>query len=605
MRFAMQTIGRWGAILRGVATFCAVVMPGLTLAAEATLTAPGAPEDLQDRLRGSSAALSAEDRGLESVQELLAASLSDYRTLVQILYDEGYFSPVVHIRLDGREAAYIKPLNLPRSIARIEISVTTGPPFQFGRTGIAPLAPDTVLPDSYRTGQRATTGAIRNAAIAGIDGWRNVGHAKAKVGGQKITANNRADVLDADITLAPGPRLAFGKMTVAGQSRVRADAMARIAGFPTGEVYSPQQVQKVGTRLRRTGAFSSVSLKEGEQANPDGTLDFVTTVEDQPLRRISFGVELSSSNGLDLSTKWTHRNLWGAAERFQFEAAIRNLGGVEDVDGRLGLRLDLPAKLGPDDNMFYLAELERRNRTHYNVTRGLVGVGVRRVFSDALYGEISLDGGISIADDAFGSNRKFHLINLPVRVEWDRRNDKVNATNGFYLDTRMIPFAGLSGTDSGGRLFVDARGYQSLTNSDSIILAGRIQVGSVVGASLPDVTPEFLFFSGGTGTVRGQPYESLGIPIGTGVAGGKSLLALSGEVRGRITEKISLVGFFDFGAVDANSFVDKNSTYHSGAGLGLRYDLGGFGPIRLDLAVPVDGTTGEGLQFYIGIGQAF
>ena len=605
MRLAMQTIDRWGAILRGIATFCAVVMPGLILAAEATLTAPGAPENLQDRLRGSSAALSAEDRGLESVQELLAASLSDYRTLVQILYDEGYFSPVVHIRLDGREAAYIKPLNLPRSIARIEISVTAGPPFQFGRAGIAPLAPDTVLPDSYRTGQRATTGAIRNAAIAGIDGWRKAGHAKAKVGDQKITANNRTAVLDADITLAPGPRLAFGKMTVTGQSRVRADAMARIAGFPTGEVYSPQQVQKVGTRLRRTGAFSSVSLKEGEQANPDGTLDFETTVEDQPLRRISFGVELSSSNGLDLSTKWTHRNLWGAAERFQFEAAIRNLGGVEDVDGRLGLRLDLPAKLGPDDNIFYLAELERRNRTHYKLTRGLVGVGVRRVFSDALYGEISLDGGVSIADDAFGSNRKFHLINLPMRVEWDRRNDKVNATNGFYLDTRVIPFAGLSGTDSGGRLVVDARGYQSLTNSDSIILAGRIQVGSVVGASLPDVTPEFLFFSGGTGTVRGQPYESLGIPIGAGVAGGKALLALSGEVRGRITEKISLVGFFDFGAVDTSSFVDKNSIYHSGAGLGLRYDLGGFGPIRLDLAVPVDGTTGEGLQFYIGIGQAF
>ncbi|MFT7596116.1 MAG: translocation and assembly module TamA [Paracoccaceae bacterium] len=605
MRLAIQTIGRCGAILRGVATLCAVVMPGFALAVETSLTAPGAPEDLQDRLRGSSAALSAEERGLESVQEMLAASLSDYRTLVQILYDEGYFSPVVHIRLDGREAAYIKPLNLPRSVAKIEIQVTTGPAFQFGRAGIAPLAAGTVLPETYQSGQRATTGAIRNAAIAGIDGWRAVGHAKVKVGGQKITANSRAAVLDADITLAPGPKLAFGKLTVTGQSRVRTDAMARIAGFPTGEVYSPEQVQKVGTRLRRTGAFSSVSIKEGALANPNGTLDFEATVEDQPLRRISFGVELSSSNGLDLSAKWTHRNLWGAAERFQFEAAIRNLGGVEDVDGRLGLRLDLPAKLGPDDNMFYLADLERRNRTHYDVTRGVLGVGVRRVFSDSLYGEISLGGGVSIADDAFGNNRRFNLIALPVRVEWDRRNDKVNATDGFYLDTRVMPFAGLSGTDSGGRLLVDARGYQALTKSGSIILAGRVQIGSVVGASLADVTPEYLFFSGGAGSVRGQPYESLGIPVGVGVAGGRSMLALSGEMRGRITEKISLVGFFDFGAVDASSFVDKNSIYHSGAGLGLRYDLGGFGPLRLDLAVPVEGTTGEGLQFYVGIGQAF
>ena len=41
-----------------------------------------------------------------------------------------------------------------------------------------------------------------------------------------------------------------------------------------------------------------------------------------------------------------------------------------------------------------------------------------------------------------------------------------------------------------------------------------------------------------------------------------------------------------------------------GAGLGLRYDTG-FGPIRFDVATPVAGDTGDGVQIYIGIGQAF
>jgi translocation and assembly module TamA len=36
----------------------------------------------------------------------------------------------------------------------------------------------------------------------------------------------------------------------------------------------------------------------------------------------------------------------------------------------------------------------------------------------------------------------------------------------------------------------------------------------------------------------------------------------------------------------------------------VRYDTG-FGPVRLDLAVPVGGKTGRGLQVYVGIGQAF
>jgi len=204
-----------------------------------------------------------------------------------------------------------------------------------------------------------------------------------------------------------------------------------------------------------------------------------------------------------------------------------------------------------------------------------------------------------------GTGRRFELITLPVEVEWDKRDDKVNASRGFFLDTTLTPFTGFSNTESGAQFFVDGRGYLSLTHSSSIVLAGRLQVGSVLGASQTGVSPEYLFFSGGAGTVRGQPYESLGIPVGTGTAGGRSLLVASAEIRGRVTEKISLVGFFDFGAVDADTFVDKGSSYHSGAGLGVRYDLGGFGPLRLDLALPVGGSTGSGLQFYLGIGQAF
>lgn len=601
----MRSKGRWNTVIRGIATACFAVWPALVSAFEITLTAPGAPTDLTERLRGASSTIAAQVRGVQSPQEVLAASLADYTTLVQVLYDAGYFSPVVNIRIDGREAAYINPLDTPNSIARIAISVKTGKPFRFGRADIGPLAPGTDLPDTFGAGKPATTGAIRDAAVAGIAGWRKVGNAKASVGGQRIVANHRDAVLDADIRLLPGPKLRFGTMAVAGQSRVRPEAIARIAGFPTGETYSPERVQKVATRLRRTGTFASVSMQEAEQPNTDGSLDFVTTIEDRPLRRLSFGVELSSNDGLDLLAKWTHRNLWGAAERLRFEAAIRNIGGTEQIDGRLLLRLDRPATLGPDDNTFYVADLERRNQQHYTATRGMVGIGVRRVFADDLYGEMSLNGGLTIADDAFGTGRRFQLITLPLKVEWDRRNDKISATSGFFLETTLTPFTGFSNTESGAQIVADGRGYLSLTSTGAVVLAGRVQMGSVIGASQIGTSPEFLFFSGGAGSVRGQPFESLGIPVGTGIAGGRSMLAVSAEIRGRVTEKISLVGFMDFASIGSDSFVSGTSASHSGAGIGVRYDLGNFGPLRLDLALPVGGTTGQGLQFYLGIGQAF
>lgn len=584
---------------------CCALGSGAARAVETALSAPGTPEAMKQRLTDASAVMSAQARGLGTVQELLAASLSDYRTLVQVLYDQGYFGPVVHIYLDGHEAAYIKPLNPPARVARIEIAVAAGRPFRFGRAAITPLAEGTDLPGAFAPGQPASTRVLQNAAIAGVRGWRAAGHAKAAVGDQRIVAHHPEAVLDADIRLLPGPLLRFGSLTLSGPTAVRPEAIRRIAGFPAGDIYDPDKVQRVSTRLRRTGAFAAVAIREADRPNPDGSLDFHAEFQDLPPRRLSFGAELSSNTGLDLTLSWTHRNLFGGAERLRLEAEVRNIGGTEAIDGRFSVRLDRPDRFGPDDSLFYLAGFERQNRTHYDVARGLVGIGTRREFSDDLFGEAMLAAAYSNSDDAFGNNRKFTYAILPVRIDWDRRDNRVSATRGHFLSSRVTPFAGLNGNDSGAQVEIDGRVYWSPLESGRLVVAGRLQIGSVLGAAQNDVTPELLFFSGGAGTVRGQPYESLGIPVGAAIAGGRSFLGVSAEVRGQVAGKISVVGFYDFGAVDASSMVGGGSPSHAGAGLGLRYDLGGLGPIRFDLAWPVSGTTGDGMQFYIGIGQAF
>jgi len=57
--------------------------------------------------------------------------------------------------------------------------------------------------------------------------------------------------------------------------------------------------------------------------------------------------------------------------------------------------------------------------------------------------------------------------------------------------------------------------------------------------------------------------------------------------------------------VGYGDFLDENEgAWQAGAGLGLRY-VTGLGPIRLDIGGPVMGDTGDGIQVYVGIGQAF
>ena len=572
---------------------------------EAELSAPGAPERLERRLSAGSltVTLSNEDDPRHTPGEIIAAARADYATLISLLYDAGYFSPEIHIMVDGREAASIPPLDAPDAVNRVDITVEPGRLFTFGRAEIGPLAPDTDLPEGFRTGEPAGTRTIRGAAVASINAWRDDGHAKASLGQERIVADHPEAKLDVSVEVLPGPELDFGPLTVTGNKDVRTDAILRIAGYPEGERFDPEQVSLVTSRLRRTGAFSSVTLREADTPNPDGTLDMGLVVGEQLKRRISFGAEIDSDEGITLTGEWIHRNLFGGAERLKIVAETGTNYSDLGFDGKLTFRLDLPAYFGTDNDLFFLGGIEYNDEPHYTSTNLYGGAGIRRVFSEELNGEISFTPFYSTVDDAYGDNREFQEIRLPSRLEWDKRNDPINASEGFYLRGNVVPFVGMGETEGGVSALVDGRTYLSL--GERFVLAGRAQIGSVLGSSLTGTAPDLLFFSGGADTVRGQPYQSLGVPVGDELAGGKSFLGLSAELRTRVTDAITVVGFYDYGVIGPDSFVDGDDPDQAGAGLGVRYSLAGIGAIRVDVGYPVGGDTGDGLQFYIGIGQAF
>jgi translocation and assembly module TamA len=188
---------------------------------------------------------------------------------------------------------------------------------------------------------------------------------------------------------------------------------------------------------------------------------------------------------------------------------------------------------------------------------------------------------------------------------YDTRDDPLDAKSGFYGRLDLKPFAGLQDSSNGARATFDGRTYVSLDTERLFTLAGRVQLGSIMGAPIDGVPNNDRFYSGGGGTVRGQEYQSLGIDFGGQRSGGCSFLGLSAEARVGITDAISGVGFVDFGMVGRDSIPDSSSDSHAGIGVGVRYDTG-IGPIRADIAIPVADDIGfDDVHLYIGIGQAF
>ncbi|ANT59613.1 hypothetical protein AYJ57_04060 [Salipiger sp. CCB-MM3] len=567
---------------------------------------PGLSEDMQTQITNYSQLVATKSEGKTEGPDVMAAALSDYGIIVETLYASGFYGPEVSIRIDGREASEIPLLSTPQSVNRVDVLVRPGPRFQFGRTDVTPLAPETDLPSDFKPGERAKATTITSAAQAAVDGWRNVGYPKAELTREDVTANHAARRVDVDMGVTTGPRLRFGRIDTDGTSKVRTAAQRRIAGMPTGEIYDPEEVEDVVDRLTRTGAFATVTLREKDTPNPDGTLDYTLDVVDSKPRRIGFGAEISSLEGLSVTSYWLHRNIFGGAERLRFDAEITDITDQSDtLDYTLTGRLDVPAAVGPDTDAYFQTELQHLQEPAYDLDSIELTTGLTRQLTDNLYTEIGIGYLYSETTDDLGE-RTFELLTLPVEVEYDRRDDEFDPRKGYYILADATPFLNLRDDPNGARLYGDFRGYYAFGERQRTVLAGRLQLGSVIGPDIDETPPDYLFYSGGAGTVRGQPYQSLDIDLGDGDSiGGRSFAGISGELRQDIGESLGAVIFYDAGYVGRDSTPGgDDGEWHAGAGIGVRYKTG-IGPLRFDVAMPAGGDTGDGVQIYLGIGQAF
>ncbi|WP_421702941.1 autotransporter assembly complex protein TamA [Aliiroseovarius sp.] len=567
-------------------------------------TVSGDDTALQSRLEEASLLVTAKAEGKSDPRDLVAAALADYTKLLNTLYARGYYGGVIHIRINGREAAGISPFSPPARVEEISVQVIPGPQFTFGTASITPRVPNPTPTPEFARGAPARSTVVGDAVQTAAGDWRNAGHALVRVEDQSVTADHPRHTLDARVTLTPGPRVRFGELDLTTPSAVRAARVVRIAGLPSGQVFSPEALEQVAARLRRTGAFSSVVLSETTPLRDGEVMDIGLALVDAKPRRFGFGAELSSLEGLSVSGFWLHRNLFGGAERFRVEAEVSDmLDGLEGMDFTLDTRLDIPAALGTDTGAFFTSTLAYVDDPAFRLALGGLGVGVQRRFSDQLEGEVGVAYTYASVNDALG-RRRFSLLTLPGELTWDGRDDPLDATSGIYAQAEFTPFHDLSGGATGARAWVDGRGYLSFSEAN-VVLAGRTLIGSVIGAEAASVPSDFLFYSGGGGTVRGFPYQSLGIEVAPDTTiGGRSFLGASGEVRYRLNDSFGLVGFADAGTVGDDSLMDFDGDWQIGAGLGLRYYTG-LGPIRLDVAMPVSGPGGSGPQLYIGIGQSF
>ena len=545
---------------------------------------------------------------------LVQRAREDIPRLRTVLDSFGYYQNNVVVTVAGRDLedpdlpATLEDVPAGQSVV-VKVVVTPGPLYHVGKVTLQGDGLETYRPAlNLRTGDVALATAVLNAQPRLLAALQEDGYALAKVTGPDASANDDTHTIDVTYTALKGERLAIGAITFKGLKQVNEKFAHRALQLRDGERYRPSRIEEARQALAGTGVFSGVSVKAAERAAPDGTLPLTFDVEERKRHAVTVAGTYSTDLGISLSATWSHRNLFGNAEQLNLTVAGSGLGtSTAGLGYNLGAQYVQPLFGGVGQTLEFNINGVKQQLDAYDQTAQTVAAYIRHKFSRLWSGS----AGLSLTHDEVeqeGTARLYQLVALPITAGYDSTGipDALqDPVTGLRASLSLTPTHAFG---NGGLSFLvmqaSASTYFDLAQDGRSVLALRGLVGTILGGTNLEVPPDQRLYAGGSGTVRGFAYQSIGpqFPSGRPV-GAKSVDAATVEFRQRIGQDWGAVAFVDAG--QASTGAPFTGEIHTGAGLGARYYTS-IGAVRLDVAVPLSRKPGgDSFAFYIGLGQAF
>ncbi|XBQ16711.1 MAG: autotransporter assembly complex family protein [Oceanicaulis sp.] len=515
------------------------------------------------------------------------------------LESQGYYAAVVDPRLDEAQRPVIR--------------VRPGPQFTFGSVevvfdqpaGAPPPEPEARRALGLAVGDPITARGVIDARARVLAELRSSGYPDAAEGDHEIIVDHAVDQAFADFLFRTGDFIRFGDPEFAGGlAELDPEYIDRLAPYEIGEPASRPALAEFASRLQGLEAIAvaDARLAPAGVEDENGYRLVDVRADPAPRHRLEGIASYSTDEGIGAEIAWTRRNLFGQAE------LLTLAGQLAELERSVSAEFVAPhwRQYGQELTLFAEAAQERTDAFDQDVVR--TSATLTRQVTERISASAGVEFSTAEIRDARGE-RRLNTLSAPIGAAYDGRDDPLDPRNGVFVDLAAEPGWSFGDNDVRFvRLVGGLRGYRGV--SDKIVLAGRVRVGTLQGASAFRVGVDERFYAGGGGSVRGYAYQSLSpfrpSPI-TNVLepfGGAALAEVSGEVRYRYNERFGAVVFVDGGAATEDSQPDFGAMRY-GAGLGLRY-YPGFGPLRVDIATPLDPRERDDVvQVYISIGQSF
>ena len=547
---------------------------------------------------------------------LITRARGDVQRLSEVLNSFGYYRPMIAITIEGRalDDPALPPFldQVPQGTAvNVQVAIEEGPLYHLRRIDLEGTVPPTAAAALMLSpGEPAIAANVIAARERVLTALQEDGYPLANVSQPIALADDAAQVLDIRFQVETGPQADIGTVTFEGLDRVNEEFAREALPLSEGERYSPSRIENARRLLLETGVFSTVNVRAADQVSDKGRIALTVDVEERPLRVVTLSGAYSTDLGFSLSASWTHRNLFGNAEQLIISAAGTGLWGnaTDDIGYQLSARFIKPAFLRPDQTWELGVNAAKQDLKAYKQTAETIATSLRRKFSPQWTGSV----GLSLTRDQVSQkdvSRIYQLLALPMSATYDSTgltNPLLDPTRGIRASVVATPTQAF-GANSLTFTILQASGstYFDLSGNGRSVLALRGIVGSVLGASNFDLPPDQRLYAGGSGTVRGFRYQSIGplFPDGDPI-GGTAVDAATIEFRQRVFSNFGVVTFIDAGQA-SDEGVPFTGTLRIGAGIGVRYYTP-IGVVRADFAVPLNRPpNGDTFGIYISLGQAF
>lgn len=423
--------------------------------------------------------------------------------------------------------------------------------------------------------------------------------AAATLQSSEAIINKNAHTATLHVVYNSGSAFTLGALAITGVSRYPDSIIRNVNPLYEGEEYTFARLQSLQRQIQNTNYYSNAIVDIDEQAKETTNVPVKVHVSELPKHRIRTGIGYSTNTGKQLEGRYTFYNTFNRGWIFDAQAK------VEQRRQLFSLNLAMP----PDTRSYVHSIGVTQDRT---ITKGVdlrsSQIGLKRTRSsddyDTTFSLTYYDDELTQENDAtlpantivpIGRHRA-----LVPGFAWSRRkiDNPIFPREGDTFSIELGVAAKGALTDQNfGRIYTRYKQFFPVFSRDLIIW--RTDLGGIITSGRADQIPASLLFrTGGTDSIRGYSYQSIGNTQNGTVFPTKYLLTTSLEYQHWFTDSWGAALFYDIGTA---TDVWKNRTLYQGTGVGARW-RSPVGTLQLDIAY---GQRSHSIRPHISLGIAF